>query len=91
MPTPSEYFRKPVIGTVTTKKMELTSKAEDGTEKPLILEPETYEVIDRVEIGGDRKPAFVANFWSKEYKHEPLVVMEYLVDTFVPCEKMGGV
>lgn len=85
MKTPSEHFKLAVIGRVKTKSLQLTCTSQNGTKTTQDMPGEEYDVI---EIGSmNDKKVYVTNHWIKEYKKEPLYLLEELVESFTPSEK----
>lgn len=75
MKTPSEHFRKPVIGKIVTRELKGTMTDADGNKSTHILSSDEYEIID------ENDDFVVTNQWHKEWSKIPLLIMKSLIET----------
>lgn len=80
MKTPSEMYRKPVIGKITTKPLDVICNGE-----PLTFPPAEYEVLEVREYNS--KKIYVCNQWYKSGVVQ--VISEDLVESYVLGVALG--
>lgn len=77
MSTPSERFKLPIIGVITTKKMAYhIEDLNTGRRSEQTMDSDIYEVIDETAV------LYVTNVWYKEYKDQPLLILKDFVEKF---------
>lgn len=78
--TPSEYFKKEVIGKIVTKTLKIQVH-----DQRIELKESTHLVIE-IETSPNNTKIYICNEWYKEYKKIPLIISEDLVKEFYPKE-----
>lgn len=76
MNKPSNYFKIPIIGTLTTKKTIFQQTDFHGNESEHVIESDIYEII------GEHEFFFVVNEWNDEFKKKPQLIPKEFVDSF---------
>lgn len=91
-----DITKMPIIGTLTTKEVEytVTSHLKDSNNvSKHTLPKETYSIVEIQEHNGHTY--YITNLWYKEYKGEPQIIVDELVEEYTPANGMynngGGV
>lgn len=82
MKTPSEYFNEPIIGKLKTKELTAKWTHENGESRDQVMPGTELEVIKISKMGDC--DVYITNQWHKEYRKEPLVIIDSLVKEFIP-------
>lgn len=69
---PSQYYKKEVLGTITTKPLQLTQHSQ-GELSNITLESEEYDFI------GENDLFYICNQWHKEHRKVPLLILKEMV------------
>lgn len=74
--------KMPIIGTVRTKELKYSTG-----DKTHVVPSETYSVVGIQDINGEK--AYITDVWYKEYKQVPLIIIEGIVDEYIPQANVG--
>jgi hypothetical protein len=84
-----DITKMPIIGTLTTKEVEytVTSHLKDSNNvSKHTLPKETYSIVEIQEHNGHTY--YITNLWYKEYKGEPQIIVDELVEEYTPANGM---
>ena len=84
-----DITKMPIIGTLTTKEVEytVTSHLKDSNNvSKHTLPKETYSIVEIQEHNGHTY--YITNQWYKEYKGEPQIIVDELVEEYTPANGM---
>ena len=80
--------KMPIIGTLTTKEIEYTVShlKDNNNQSKHTLPKETYSIVEIQEHNGHTY--YITNQWYKEYKGEPQIIVDELVEEYTPANGM---
>ena len=79
----NDVTKMPIIGSLRTKVLNMVKTIGDKSE-PYVVPAETYQVVEIHNHNG--KDLYITNLWYKEYKRVPLMIVEDIVEEYIPTD-----
>ena len=79
----NDITKMPIIGSLRTKVLNMVKTIGDKSE-PYVIPASTYNVVEIQNHNG--KDIYITNIWYKEYKRVPLIIVEDIVEEYIPTD-----